>query len=129
MGLRKILFADDDQDMRHLIQICLESSNLIIEVCESGKELLEKIPYFKPDLIILDLLMPGMDGVSTLKEIKDNTNLGSIPVIFMTAKSGNKEINNLLELGAVDVIIKPFEPLVLEEKIRKIWEKKVDINS
>lgn len=125
MGLKKILFTDDDPDIRNLIQVCLEDSDLVVEVCESGKETLERIPRFKPDLIILDVLMPRMDGVSTLKAIKDNRNLDSIPVVFMTAKSGNKEKKSLLELGAVDVIVKPFKPFVFAEKIREIWDKKV----
>ena len=128
MNLKKILFTDDDPDIRQLIRLCLEDSEFTFELCESGEETLQRIPLFKPDLIILDVLMPGMNGINTYDSIKNNSNLESIPVIFMTATNTEKEIKNLLELGAVDVIIKPFKPFAFAENLLEIWNDKIANN-
>ena len=125
MVLKKIIFTDDDPDIRNLIHICLEDSGFTVETCESGEETLKKIPLFKPDLIILDKYMPGMGGIRTLKIIQEDKIYNSIPIVFLTAQSGKKEINTLLEYGAVDVIVKPFEPINFAAKIKEIWEQKI----
>ena len=125
MELKKILFTDDDQDIRDLIYICFNNSEIIVELCESGEETLKTIPLFKPDLIVLDVHLPKMDGISTYEALKKDINYGSIPVVFLTANKEEKEINKLLKLGAVDVIFKPFKPLAIEENLQKIWEQKI----
>jgi len=124
MDLKRILFTDDDPDIRHLVQICLENSDFIVEICESGSETLKKIPLFKPDLIILDVLMPHMDGINTYKMMKQNNDFASIPVVFMTAHNSQKEIDALLKLGAADVIIKPFQPFSFADNLKEIWNNK-----
>ncbi|MBN2444911.1 MAG: response regulator [Spirochaetales bacterium] len=125
MKLNKLLFTDDDPDIINLILLCLEDSEFIVETCLSGQETLNKIPIFKPDLILLDVSMPRMDGIMTLKSMQEDKNLESIPVVFLTANSGEKEIKKLLDLGAVDVIVKPFQPFEIAERISEIWKNKI----
>ena len=99
----------------------MEGFNL--EVCSSGKEALEKAEDFKPHLLLLDVMMPGMDGPSTLAELKKLPGLRDTPAIFMTAKVQPQEVEQLFTYGAIDVIAKPFDPMTLAETIRNIWGK------
>ena len=92
-----------------------------LEVCSSGSEAIEKGPEFNPDLILMDVMMPGMDGPSTLLELRKNERLGDTPVVFMTAKVQPQEIAEFKDLGAVEVIAKPFDPMTLSEQINSIW--------
>lgn len=121
--LVKILCADDEPDMRMLIGLSLENvGGFTVFVCASGPELLEKIPEFEPDLILLDAVMPGMDGLQTLKEIRKQDQYAKIPVVFMTGKTDAEGIEELRAGGAADVIKKPFDPMHLPEDIKKLWE-------
>jgi len=82
---------------------------------------MEVIADFRPQLILLDVMMPGMDGPSTLREIRQNPDFATTPAIFMTAKVQPEEVKSYLALGAVSVIPKPFDPMVLSDRIREIW--------
>ncbi len=122
--LRRILCVDDDPDLRNIVTMSLQDvGGFVLQACESGKEAIEKAPAFDPQLILLDVMMPGMDGPETLTALRRNPRLAKAAVVFITAKAGPEDKTRLMDLGAVDVIAKPFDPMHLHERIRIIWEK------
>ena len=123
MQIHKILLVDDDDDLRHIGQISLTRVGGF-EVIEatSGIEALELARSEQPDLVLLDVMMPGMDGVTTLLELRDDGATAHIPIIFMTAKAQKREVEYYQELGAAGVIVKPFDPMRLPAQIREISE-------
>lgn len=122
--LDRILFVEDDPDIQSIGRLALVAvGKFTVEICSSGTAALEAVPTFKPDLILLDVMMPGMDGISTLKALKQLPQTANIPVIFMTAKVQTHEVAHYKELGAVDVIAKPFEPMTLATTVRSMWQQ------
>lgn len=122
--LTRILYVEDEPDIQAIAQIALESvGGFTIKICASGEEALKNAAGFKPQLILLDVMMPGMDGPSTLAELKKLPELNNTPAIFMTAKVQPQEVEQLLSCGAIDIIPKPFEPMTLADTIRDIWNK------
>ncbi|TVQ71069.1 MAG: response regulator [Oceanospirillales bacterium] len=122
MMLNKILCVDDATDIRAVLQIALEMiGGFEVCLCASGKEALEKGPNFKPDLILLDVLMPEMSGPETLKALRDMDQLAEIPVIFMTGQNRLDEIDALTQQGSIGVITKPFQPTELANQIKTLW--------
>ncbi len=91
--------------------------------CASGAEALEVAEEFRPDLLLLDVMMPGMDGPATLRVLRGLPSLSETPAIFMTAKVQPEEVNRYLELGAQDVIAKPFDPMLLGDQLRNVWRR------
>ena len=123
-SLKRILYVEDEPDIQAIAKIALETvGGLNVKMCSSGQEALENVSQYSPDVILLDVMMPGMDGPSTLQALREIPELKSVPVIFMTAKVQTHEINQYLALGAVDVIAKPFDPMSLADKVRSIWDK------
>lgn len=121
--LKKILFAEDEPDVQTMVELIITTlSNNKIKICNNGKELLECVEDYKPDLIILDVMMPEMDGPTTFKFLKENENTNNVPVIFMTAKAQIHEIEALSSSGVIGIITKPFDPAELCSIIAKIWE-------
>jgi len=122
--LNSILMVEDEPDIQTVAKLSLESvGGFSVEICSSGQEAIEKAPKIKPDLILLDVMMPGMDGPTTLQELKKIPEITGTPVIFMTAKVQPQEVQQYLELGAINVIAKPFDPMTLSDNVRDIWEK------
>jgi two-component system OmpR family response regulator len=122
--LARIMMVEDEPDIQAIAKIALETvGGLAVEICSSGREALEKAPLYKPELILMDVMMPGMDGPSTLKELRARPDTKSIPVIFMTAKVQPQEVANFKMIGALGVIAKPFDPMTLASTVRSIWEK------
>jgi CheY-like chemotaxis protein len=120
--LKKILVAEDEPDIQAVLQIALEDvGEFNIKICSSGLEVLKNIDAFEPDLILLDMMMPHMDGLTTLSEIRKLPRFNKVPVIFVTAKSQNSEIAHYMQLGAQNVITKPFDPMTLSDKLHEIW--------
>ena len=120
--LNRVVYVEDEPDIRAIAKIALETiGGFTVEIYSSGQEAVEKSSQFNPEIILLDVMMPGMDGPSTLKALHEIPELKSVPVIFMTAKVQTHEINQYFALGAVDVIAKPFDPMSLAEKVRSIW--------
>lgn len=120
--LHKILHVEDEPDIQEIVKMALETlGGFTIETVNSGQEALEKARLFVPDMILLDVMMPGMDGPTTLQELRKRPETAHIPVVFMTAKVQTGEVEQFLELGAIDVISKPFDPLTLSDQIREIW--------
>jgi CheY-like chemotaxis protein len=121
MSVRKILLIDDEADIRLVAEISL--SNLggwqVVQAA-SGPEGIALAAREKPDLILLDVMMPGMDGPATLEKLREAEDGRSTPVIFMTAKVQKAEIDRLLGLGVRGLIPKPFDPMTLPDEIRRI---------
>jgi CheY-like chemotaxis protein len=91
-------------------------------VCSSGRTLLERLTEFEPDLVIVDVLMPDMTGPDVLEEIRRNPEYDAIPVVYLTGVIQNEELESLRETGVADVILKPFDPMTLADRINSIWE-------
>jgi len=124
--LQKILYAEDEPDIQSIAQMALEMmGGYTLKVCNNGQEAVEAAEAFAPDLILLDVMMPNMDGPAALKAIKQMPALTDVPVIFMTAKVQHQEIEDYKAMGAIDVIAKPFDPMTLSETIKKLWENAV----
>ncbi|MBT4700064.1 MAG: response regulator [Rhodospirillaceae bacterium] len=123
-SLNKIFLVEDDLDIQEVVLLTLKDlGGYAVEICSSGQEALDKIADFQPDLILLDVMMPEMDGPTTLKGFRTMPEAKDIPVIFMTARSQTHEVAEYLELGAIDVIRKPFDPVTLCDQIEQIWDR------
>lgn len=122
--LRQILYAEDEEDIRSITQIALEDiGGFTVKYCTTGQEVLDALHSFTPDLFLLDVMMPVKDGPTVLKEIRQMPQFSSIPTIFMTAKIQPQEISIYKKMGVIDIITKPFDPMLLSEKIKQAWEK------
>ncbi|WP_119309075.1 response regulator [Cohaesibacter haloalkalitolerans] len=122
-ALERITYVEDDQDIRAIAELALGAlGGYQLDLCENGKVALERVPVFHPDLILLDVMMPVMDGTETLRTLKSTPELADIPVVFMTAKAQRHEVQGYKESGAVDVIAKPFDPTDLPARVMRIWE-------
>ena len=121
--LKTILYVDDEPDIREVVQMSLSLvAGLDVQTCESGENALQLLPQLRPDLVLLDVMMPGMDGPSTLQKMRTVPGIDKIPVVFMTAKAMPQEVARFRELGAVSVIAKPFDPIQLGNQVVAIWE-------
>ena len=120
--LTRILYVEDEPDIQMVARLALEAlGGYTVEICSSGEEALQRAPQFQPQLFLLDVMMPGMDGPSTLKMLRALPQFANTPVIFMTAKIQPGEVAGYKKLGAVDVIPKPFDPMILASKVQDIW--------
>ena len=129
-ALDRILYVEDDLDIQTIALMVLESiSDFTVEVCSSGSEAISKAVAFGPDIMLLDVMMPGMDGIETLSELRKFPELKNTPVVFMTAKVQPQEVQSYLDLGAVAVIAKPFDPMTLSDQLRSIWRKATSANT
>lgn len=124
--LERILYVEDDADIRAVAELALETvGGFSVKSCSSGQEALTDGPAFAPELVLLDVMMPGMDGPTTFRAMQADQMLKGVPVVFMTAKVQTEEVAFYRELGALDVIPKPFDPMTLADQIRAIWMSKV----
>jgi len=115
----QVLHIDDEPDIREVAEISLGlDSDFIVRSCGSGKEALAVAAEWQPDLILLDVMMPVMDGPATLVRLREDARTASIPVIFMTARAQASEVDRFRSLGAVGVIPKPFDPITLAASVR-----------
>lgn len=122
MNLKRILLVEDDPDIQTITKFTLEAvGGFTVEVCGEGQCALDTSRTFNPDLILLDVMMPDLDGPEVLKQLRASRDMSQIPVIFMTAKVQPGEIAQFKQLGAVAVIPKPFDPMTLSDTIREIW--------
>ena len=123
-NLRRILLVEDEPDIQFVARLALENvGGFEVEVCTSGREAIAKAPSMGPDLILLDVLMPEMDGPSTLRELRKIPVLARTPVVFLTAKVQAHEVENYRQIGALDVIPKPFDPMGLADAVKAIWAR------
>jgi CheY-like chemotaxis protein len=125
MNNKRILLIDDEEAIQEVVQVGIEiEAGWQVAIASSGLEGIDLAQSQQPDAILLDVMMPDMDGISTLSNLKANAQTCSIPVIFLTAKTQATEKDQLQSLGVVDVITKPFNSMTLASQIAKIlhWE-------
>jgi CheY-like chemotaxis protein/HPt (histidine-containing phosphotransfer) domain-containing protein len=115
----RILHVDDEPDIREVVELSLGlDPDFTVQGCGSGKEALVVAAEWQPDFILLDVMMPVMDGPATLIQLRANARTADIPVIFMTARAQAREVDRFRSLGAVGVIPKPFDPMTLAASVR-----------
>ncbi|WP_353979498.1 response regulator [Salinicola endophyticus] len=122
--LQRVLHVEDDPSIQEVARIALEVvGGMQVASCDNGLSALEKATEWQPDLILLDVMMPGIDGPTTLGKLREQAETREIPVVFMTAKVQPSELEHYREIGALDVVIKPFDPMTLASQLREIWER------
>ena len=115
----RILYVDDEEDIREVVDISLSlDPEFEVRLCDGGPAALEAAASWGPALILLDFMMPGMDGPATLAQLRADPATAHIPVVFVTARSARADVDHLLSLGAAGVIAKPFDPIALSGKVR-----------
>ena len=118
-----ILVAEDERDIRDLIVFTLQFSGFEVIQVPNGAEAVKKAAEIKPDLILLDVRMPKMTGYEACKALKEQESTRNIPIVFLSAKGQEAEINQGLELGAEDYFLKPFAPDELPQRVNEILTK------
>jgi len=120
---KSMLIIDDEEDIREIAQLCLETvGGWQVYTAESGSEGLISAESEQPDAILLDVMMPEMDGLSTLEKLRANPMTKNIPVIFITAKDNLLDRDRLAQMGVKGVIPKPFDPMTLAEQVGQFLE-------
>ncbi|MBS4030057.1 MAG: response regulator [Clostridiales bacterium] len=119
---KRILLVEDEKNIVLGVTICLRSAGLQVDVAEDGMEALRKIEESKPDLVLLDLVMPKLNGLDALKSMKENEATKDIPVIVLSARAQEEDIQRAMDLGASDYMAKPYKPAELLEVIMRVLE-------
>lgn len=120
--LRKILLVEDDPDIQFITRLSLEvGGGYEVLVCASGAEAVKSARGYAPDLILLDVMMPGMDGPATMDALRKRPETAATPMVFFTANTQEQVKQDLIRRGALGVIVKPVEPNSLVEQIRALW--------
>lgn len=122
--LNSIFCVDDDADILEVLRLSLETvGGYAVTGCTDPLTAVERIEATHPDLIVLDVMMPGMDGPATLANIRKNPALNDIPVVFMTARAQTHDVESYLALGAAGVITKPFDPMSVAIEVESLWRR------
>ena len=121
---KTILIVEDDEDIQQLVGYNLIKAGFLVEYGDSGEQALEKVKDQMPDLILLDLMLPGMDGTELCRIIRSDSKLNDIPIIMLTAKGEESDIISGLDHGADDYITKPFGPKILISRIKAVLRRK-----
>lgn len=122
--LPRIVHVEDDPDIREIALIALEMvGGLQVVQFASGRDALEGVVAAQPDLFLLDVMMPGMNGEETLSALRQMPEFAQTPAIFMTAKAQASDVRKFMDAGALEVIVKPFDPMQLAAQILAIWNK------
>ena len=120
MSALRVLHVDDEPDIRELVEISLGlDPELCVKSCASGNDALATAAEWSPDVILMDVMMPVMDGPQTLSHLREREKTAAIPVVFMTARAQMRELTHFLSLGAAGVIPKPFDPMTLADAVRR----------
>lgn len=123
-NLKKILVVDDDPDLQKIAKLSLEKKGgFIVRVCDSGKQTLLDVKTFQPDLILLDVVLPDMNGMEILSALRKLPEAAQIPVFFLTARVSPQETEKYKELGAAGLIRKPFYPMKLSDQVKELWKQ------
>ena len=121
--LQRILLADDEPDILEVARIALQTvGGYEVSACTSGAELLERLPEFDPDLVVIDVLMPDMAGLEVLENVRATPGCEKLPVIFLTGLVQEKDLQELRQSDAAEIIRKPFDPMTLADRIDGVWE-------
>ena len=125
MSKNRILLVDDEEDILEILRFNLVAEGYTVETAKNGNLAVDKAKVFLPHLIILDVMMPEMDGPTTLACLRKMTQMLHTPAIFITAKVQPSEVEYLKSLGAIGVLAKPFDPMQLASQVRELWEKSI----
>ena len=124
MALERVMHVEDDESIRAVAEIALtDVAGFTLLSCDSGQSALAQAEAFAPQLILLDVMMPQMDGLQTLTALRQIPALAKTPVVFMTAKIQQAEKQRYLDAGAVGIIEKPFEPMELGDTLSQLYQK------
>jgi len=122
--LIKVCYVEDDEDIQRIVRMSLERiGKMTVEVIGDPMVAIDAMLRFAPDLVLLDWMMPGMDGPTLFQAMKKRPETASLPVVFITAKASTLEMSELTGLGAAGAITKPFSPKDLPDQLREIWSK------
>jgi two-component system OmpR family response regulator len=122
--LNRICYVEDDEDIQRIVRMSLERvGKMTVEVVGDPMMAIERIIAFKPELVMLDWMMPGMDGPALFRKMKEVAETKDLPVVFITAKASQRELDELKTMGAIGTISKPFSPKDLPEQLRALWAK------
>jgi CheY-like chemotaxis protein len=120
--LRRVFCVEDDDDIRRIMRLALEKiGRLTVDLVADPAHAIDSMIAFRPDLVILDWMMPGMDGPTLLRKMRERPETRALPVVFVTAKASQRELAELKALGAAGTISKPFAPKDLPDQLRAIW--------
>jgi two-component system, OmpR family, response regulator len=123
--LSSLLYVDDDADIREIVEMSLGlDGSMRVSSSAGGEPALASMRSERPDLVVLDVMMPGMDGPAILERMRADPELRHIPVIFMTAKASSQEAARFRDLSAIGVIAKPFDPMALGSQVRALWNSR-----
>jgi DNA-binding response OmpR family regulator len=123
MTMSRILVAEDERDIRELVGFTLRFAGFEVVLAENGAEAIERATADQPDLILLDVRMPKMSGYEVCRRLKENPSTCEIPVVFLSAKGQEREIEQGLDSGAIEYIVKPFAPDELTDRVRDILQR------
>jgi CheY-like chemotaxis protein len=122
--LNRICYVEDDEDIQRIVRMTLERvGKMTVEVVGDPTLAIAAMTAFRPDMVMLDWMMPKMDGPTLFRQMKLQPETSSLPVVFITAKASQHDLNELLKLGAAGAISKPFSPKDLPDQLRAIWAK------
>ena len=120
--LSRVCYVEDDEDIQRIVRMSLEKiGKMTVEVVSDPMVAIDRMVAFKPDLVMLDWMMPGMDGPTLYRKMLETPAVKSLPVVFITAKASSRELDELRKLGAAGTISKPFSPRDLPDQLRAIW--------
>jgi two-component system phosphate regulon response regulator PhoB len=123
MAQERILVVEDEEDIQELVRYNLEKESFRVTCATTGEEALEAVTQKVPDLILLDLMLPGIDGLSVCRELRASDRTGAVPIVMVTAKDDEADVVTGLELGADDYVTKPFSPRVLLARVRAVLRR------
>jgi len=124
MTKKTILIVEDEEDIQQLVGFNLIKAGFLVEYADSGEQALDKIQTQHPDLVLLDLMLPGIDGMQVCKILRSENKTAEIPIIMLTAKGEETDIVDGLEVGADDYIPKPFSPKILISRVKAVLRRK-----
>ena len=120
--LNRICYVEDDEDIQRIVRMSLERvGKMTVQVVGDPMQAIEAMKAFQPDLVMLDWMMPGMDGPTLFRKMRETPEVKHLPVVFITAKASSSEMDELRAMGAAGAISKPFSPKDLPDQLRSIW--------
>jgi two-component system OmpR family response regulator len=122
--LNRVCYVEDDEDIQRIVRMSLERiGKMTVEVVGDPTKAIDAMKIFKPDLVMLDWMMPAIDGPTLFRQMKARPETSGLPVVFITAKAAQRDLDELTSLGAAGTISKPFSPKDLPDQLRAIWSK------
>jgi CheY-like chemotaxis protein len=122
--LNRICYVEDDEDIQRIVRMSLERvGKMTVDVVGDPTMAIDAISAFKPDLVMLDWMMPKLDGPALFRQMQVHPELKALPVVFITAKASQRDLDELMAMGAVGTVSKPFSPKDLPDQLREIWKK------